>query len=114
MDIDFRPKVCHNESYCDGGISISKGNQSEKAFPSFSLFGLFYSKSYNKEELKTESVKLIVTNKIYLNVYHFENGVNANGFGTNSPKSFYWDKKDGLIKYETHDGEVFELLKKIN
>jgi hypothetical protein len=114
MSIDFKPKVCHNESYCDGGISISKANEDKKAFPSFSLFGLFYSKSYNKEKLKKLNIKLITTNKIYYQVYYFENGVNANGFGTNSPKSFYWDKKDGLIKYETKDGEVFELLKETN
>jgi hypothetical protein len=108
----FKAKVCRNESYCDGGISISKYDVDEKAFPSFSLFGLFFSKSYNKQELKTDSVKLNTTNKIYSQVYHFENGVNANGSGVNPPKSFYWDKKEGLIKYETKDGEIFELLKK--
>ncbi|MDR7370779.1 hypothetical protein J2X17_001562 [Flavobacterium aquidurense] len=26
--------------------------------------------------------------------------------------SFYWDKNEGLIRYYTSDGEVFELLKK--
>ena len=68
----------------------------------------------NKLKLKEENIKLITTNENYPSAYYFENGVNANGYGTNSPKSFYWDKRAGLIKYETHDGEVFELLKQTN
>lgn len=112
MNIDFKPKVCHNEEpYCEGGISISKDGVDEKCFPSFSLFGLYFSKLYNKNLPKTESIKLTTNNKTYSLAYHFEDKVNANGFGKNCIESFYWDKKEGLIKYEAKDGEIFELLK---
>ena len=116
MRIVFKPKVCRNESYCEGVIGISKDEIDEESLPFFRIFGLEYDPNLqkNKLKLKEENIKLITTNENYPSAYYFENGVNANGYGTNSPKSFYWDKKDGLIKYETKDGEVFELLKKIN
>jgi hypothetical protein len=114
MFITLKSKICRNNSYCEGQIFISKGKESEKCFPGFSLFGLLQKNGLKYRIPKQENIKLIVTNKTYSQVYHFEDGVNANGYGTNSPKSFYWDKKDGLIKYEAKDGEVFELLKKIN
>lgn len=114
MSVTFKPKVCHNESYCEGGISINKDKVDEITFPSFSLFGLYYSKLYQIIEPQKRVVKLSNTNKSYSSAYYFEDGVNANGFGTNCPKSFYWDKKEGLIRYDSKDGEIFELLKKIN
>lgn len=114
MFITLKPKICRNNSYCEGQIFISKVKESEKCYPGFSLFGLLQKNGLKYLIPKLEKIKLIATNKTYSQVYHFENGVNANGYGTNSPKSFYWDKKDGLIKYETKEGEVFELLKKIN
>jgi hypothetical protein len=112
MSIEFKPKVCHNESYCDGGMYIGKDDINKKAFPTFILFGLTQKNGLKYLVPKQENIKLITTSKTYSQVYHFEKGVNAKSFGTNPPKSFYWDKKDGLIKYETKDGEVFELLKK--
>lgn len=114
MRIKFKPKVCHNYSYCDGEIYISKDNEDKKAFPFFRIFGLEYVPDMKKMKLKEEKIKLEITNKFYSLVCHFEDGINANGYGMDSPKSFYWDKKEGLIKYELKDGEIFELIKKIN
>jgi hypothetical protein len=111
INIDLQSKPCRNESYCVGGISISKDKVDEKCIPSFSVLGLTYSKIYQKSEPKKESIKLTTTNKTYSSAYYFEDGVNANNTGNNYLKSFYWDKKEGLIRYEGHDGEVFELLK---
>lgn len=45
-------------------------------------------------------------------MYNFEDSINAYNSGNGNLKSFYWDKKEGLIRYDTSDGEVFELLKK--
>jgi len=114
MYIELKTKVCHNYSYCDAEISISKDSEDKNAFPSFRIFGLYFSKLYQKIEPQIVSVKLVNSNKIYSSTYHFESGVNADGYGIDCPKSFYWDKNEGLIKYELNDGEVFELLKKIN
>ena len=114
MFITLKSKICHNNSYCEGQIFISKGKESEKCYPGFSFFGLLQKNEPKYLVSNLEKIKLIVSDVTYSQVYHFENGVNANGYGTNSPKSFYWDKRAGLIKYETHDGEVFELLKQTN
>ena len=112
MNIDLQSKICHNDSYCAGGISIIKEKMDEKCFPSFSLFGLFYSKIHQKVEPKTESIKLITANIVYNYVYHIQDGVNGDNFGNCYLKSFYWDKKEGLIRYDTSEGEIFALLSK--
>lgn len=112
MYITLNSKICHNESYCDGGIFISKDQADKIFFPSFRLFGLYYSK-INPEILdKEEWLILNTSQKKYSHVYIFEDGINAKNFGNNYLKSFYWDKKEGLIRYDTSEGEVFELLKK--
>lgn len=111
INIDLKSKICRNEPYCTGGISISKDKQDEKSFPSFSFLGLMYSKIYQTEEPIMKSVKLTSNNKTYPYALYFEDKVNANNFGNNYLKSFYWDKKEGLIRYESHEGEIFELLK---
>ncbi len=112
MFITLTSKNCQNDPYCEGQMFISKSKESEKCYPGFSFFGLLQKNELKYSLPNLEKIKLIMSNKTYSQVYHFENGVNANGFGINSPKSFYWDKKEGLIKYETKDGEIFELLKK--
>jgi hypothetical protein len=112
MFITLKHKVCHNDPYCEGKIFISKDKENEKCYPGFSFFGLLQKNELKYLVPKLEKIKLISRNKVYSQVYCFEDGVNANGYGINSPKSFCWDKKEGVIRYETHDGEVFELLKK--
>lgn len=49
---------------------------------------------------------------IYANAFFFDDNVNARSYGSNYLKSFYWDKKEGLVKYDTNEGEVFELISK--
>jgi hypothetical protein len=112
MFITLKPKICHNESYCDGEMFISKDQVDEKCFPSFSFLGLLEKSELKNTTPKPQRIKLNSTNKTYSQVYCFEEGINADNYGNNYLKSFYWDKKEGLIRYEAHDGEVFELLKK--
>jgi hypothetical protein len=112
MFITLKSKICQNDPYCEGEIFISKDKENEKCYPGFSFFGLLQKNDLEYLVPKLEKIKLNITNITYSEVYCFEEGVNANGYGINSPKSFCWDKKEGLIRYETRDGEVFELLKK--
>ncbi|CAM3488023.1 hypothetical protein [Flavobacterium chungbukense] len=112
MNIDLKSKICHNDSYCVSSVSISKDEVSQKSFPSFNLFGLFYSGSHIKSLPQKTWVMLKTTKKKYTNVYIFEDGINAKNFGRGYLKSFYWDKKEGLLRYDTSEGEIFELLKK--
>ena len=112
MNIDLQSKICHNNSYCISGISISKDQIDQKCFPSFNIFGLYFSQIH-KETLPTEQWLILKTSgKKCSHVYIFEDGINAKNYGNNYLKSFYWDKKEGLIRYDTSEGEVFELLKK--
>lgn len=114
MFITLKHKFCNNDPYCEAKIFISKDKEDEKCYPGFSFFGLLEKNEPAYLIPKLEKIKLIMKNKIYSQVYCFEDGLNANGYGINSSKSFCWDKKEGLIKYETHEGEIFELLKKVN
>mgnify|MGYP003576143727 FL=1 len=112
MGIELKAKTCYNEPYCDGGISISKEAVDQKSFPVFGLFGLIYDKRFQSLFPQKEDILLsTIKNRIY-HTYHVEDGVNANNGGNNYLQSFYWDKKEGLIRYDTKEGEVFELLKK--
>lgn len=112
MHMVFKSKDCRNKSDCEGRIEISKDKMDEKSFPFFRIFGLEYAPASQKNTLKQRSIKLTTTNKIFSASYYFEDKVNANSYGSNYLKSFYWDKNAGLIRYEKNDGEIFELLKK--
>lgn len=112
MFIRIKSKICHNESYCGGEIFISKDKVDEKCFPSFTLFGLNQEGQLSKVVSKLESNGLDTIKKIYNHVYNFEDGINAKSYGSNYLKSFYWDKKEGLVRYDLVNGEIFELFKK--
>jgi signal peptidase I len=110
MFITLNSKICHNEPYCKGEIFISKDKVDKIFTPSFSLFGLY---NANNNSLPKETWLILrTTKKKYSNVYIFEDGINAKNSGNNYLTSFYWDKKEGLIRYDTSDGEVFEILEK--
>jgi hypothetical protein len=108
MRILLKPNRCHNNDYCEGEVSIIKMEESAIAQPFLRIFGLEYELG---DELLVEKLKLTTTNKIYNSAYFFKDSVNATNYGNTYLKSFHWDKKDGLIRYEGHNGEVFELLK---
>lgn len=112
MNIILKVKNCKSESNCDVGISISKYEVDEKCYPGFYAFGLYQNGELKNEESKIENFKLSTNDQIYNNVYHFEEGINARNVTIVFLKSFDWDKKEGLIRYDKSDGEVFELLKK--
>ena len=112
MFITLKLKNCNNGSYCEGGIFISK-DEADKIFnPSFRLFGLSYSQAYVNSLSKETWLVLKTTKGKYTKVHVFEDGINAKSFGRGYLKSFYWDKNEGLIRYDTNEGEIFELLSK--
>lgn len=103
--------LCKNETYRNVELVINKEDKNSESFPSFNTFGLVYNIELNKSQSLKESISLSKTNKKYNSVYYFEDGVNAYNSGNGYLKSFYWDKKEGLIRYDTSDDEVFELFK---
>lgn len=112
MNITLKRKNCKNESNCIAGISISKNKENEKCFPGFYAFGLYQNGNLKNEDLKTTNFKLSTVKTIYNEVYHFEDGLNAKNVTLVFLRSFYWDKKEGLIRYDTSEGEIFELISK--
>ena len=111
INIELKPSICRNEAYCEGIISIVKDETEETSLPFFRIFGLEYSTSSISTKLIIENVKLSSTNKTYNSCYLFQSKMNANDYGDVFLKSFYWNKKAGLIKYESISGEIFELAK---
>ncbi|OXB10873.1 hypothetical protein B0A81_02605 [Flavobacterium plurextorum] len=111
MFITIESKVCHNAPYCNGEIYISKDKIDVSYLPSFSLFGLNQKGELTEDASKFRKINLTTTNILCSQVYHFEDNINASNGGNNYLKSFDWDKKEGLIRYDTNEGEIFELLK---
>lgn len=101
---------CKNKTQCNVEVSMNADGETQN-FPSFTAFGLTYDINLNKSQPSVESITLNSTKKKYRSAYNFEDGVNAYNSGKGYLKSFYWDKKEGLILYDTSEGEVFELLK---
>lgn len=112
MNIILKFKNCKKELSCNAGISVSKDKVDKKCFPGFYAFGLYQEGNLKNEDSKLENFKIAATGKSYNNVYQFEDGINAKNVSLIFIKSFYWDKKEGLIRYDTSEGEVFELLKR--
>ncbi|MDQ6469297.1 hypothetical protein RB619_01490 [Flavobacterium sp. LHD-80] len=110
-NIMLTSNFCKNRKYCDVEISIDKEEDELQNFPSFNAFGL-YSIDLNNNHAYGQSVTLKMTHRKYTSVYIFELGLNAYNLENGYLKSFFWDKREGLICYENLAGEVFELLKK--
>lgn len=109
INIDLKHNKCHDKFYCEGEISIIKSNVDNETAPFFRIFGLEFSK--NITQLIKKKLVLSTTGKVYNSAYLFQNGINSTSYGDNYLKNFLWDKKDGLIKYEANDGEIFEIIK---
>ncbi|WP_128414662.1 hypothetical protein [Flavobacterium sp. Root901] len=107
INIDLKPNICHNKFYCKGEVSIIKSNVDDETAPFFRIFGLEFSK--NVDRLIKRKVVLSTTGKVYKSAYLFQDKINADNSGNNYMKTFFWDKIDGLIKYESNDGEIFEV-----
>lgn len=113
IKIEFEPNVYKNiDIYNVAEISIYKDYPDKIDFPFFRIFGLEYADIIENHNLIREKITLSTTNKTYF-VYSFKENVNTTNAGNEYLKSFQWDKKEGLIRYEANNGEIFELLKKL-
>lgn len=110
IKIILKPKTCHNLDYCESEIAIVKEDSLSEADPSLRIYGLEYDVSSNNYTFITEKMELSTIRKVYPNVYSFKEKINATNYGNAYLKSFYWDKHDGLIRYDLQDGEVFEFF----
>lgn len=91
-------------------VSITKDYNGETSFPELSFFGL--TSNLNFGRFVENKVRLSTTRKTYHKVHLIKDGLNARNIENGYLESFYYDQKDGLIKYVTKYGEQFELLKR--
>ena len=87
-------------------IAIDKDYDGKISYPSIDIFGL---KKEIQFQLKSYKVRLS-NNRVYDHVHIIEAGVNARNIEDGYLKKFYYDHKEGLIKYVSKDDEIFELL----
>ena len=107
--------TCHPRMDCRASVQISKQKPKETALPLINFFGLEHAPWVNAATVE-QAVTLSTTHRTYPSAYAFSEGVNAAPVG--GPASagkgylhaFVWDWNDGLIRYETQAGEIFELL----
>ncbi|GAB2870779.1 hypothetical protein [Hymenobacter ruber] len=97
-------------------FSIHKTRPNQPGDLKFSAAGLDYPRpaglGVRPNELTSEPCTLSTSGKSYPAVYVFREGQNAKNFGNGHLRAIYWDKHDGLIRYDLADGEVFELVGK--
>ncbi|GEP51562.1 hypothetical protein FNO01nite_22340 [Flavobacterium noncentrifugens] len=109
VTVKLKPKACKKRSYCDILIDIRKEKEDEEAYLFLRVYGLEYAFGHGAENDTLNLQK----EKKFGSVYYFQEGINCKGYGLNHPKSFRYNKNNGLISYEKKDGELFELYKKI-
>ena len=107
--ITLKPLNCRDTFYCEVSISITKENNKKDAFPTMNVYNLFSNKLTVDSKTTSKTIALTTDKKKY-EVLYCEN-LNIRKFGNNAIKSFYWNKEHGLIKYETSENEIFELMK---
>jgi len=106
--VKLKLKKCKDEN-CDIQIAIYKKKVDKIAFPFFNVFGLEYDPIIQKNKLFKRKVILSNTNKTY-DCYTFKDSINARSYG--SIKAFDYSIENGIVRYETAKGEVFELMNK--
>jgi hypothetical protein len=102
LETILNANICR-DSDCDVKVSIHKRRKRENRV----VFQVFGFSSVLENMNQTEPIKLVSTGKVYDSVYAFKMKIPGKEM-----KSFFWDKKNGLIKYET-EKEVFELVGQI-
>ena len=112
--IVLRPSTVYNEKNRDFVVNLRKNTPERPADVSFSVAGL-ECLTASKEgqitsKLQRQACTLSTTGKTYPAAYVFRQGQNATIYGGGQLQAFFWDKQDGLIRYELTNGEVFDLV----
>lgn len=112
--IVLRPSSVYNDKNRDFVVNLRKNNPERPADVSFSVAGLECLSAAKEgqitSKLQQQACTLSTTGKTYLAAYVFRQGRNATIYGGGQLQAFFWDKQDGLIRYELTTGEVFELV----
>ena len=93
-------------------LSVLKWSVQQPATLDFRLAGL---ESYFNDQYDTHHFKLqpractLADGRTFPQAYYFEAGQNAIVYNPKVWRSFYWDRRAGLLRLEAPDDEVFDL-----
>ncbi|UOQ50887.1 hypothetical protein [Hymenobacter cellulosivorans] len=109
----LRPAAPYDAQHRDFVVNIRKHNPKRAGWLTLNLAGLECATAARSgvplAQLVRQACTLSTTGKTYPAAYVFRLGQNATQRGTGPVRAFYWDKQDGLIRYELAGGEIFEL-----
>ena len=112
--VTLRPAAFPRGGGHDLVLYVVKWGHRQPANLDFRMGGLeayFYEEHVRHDfQLQTRACTL-ASGRHYPQAYYFEAGRNAIDYGVAQMRAFYWDKQDGLVRYELPGGEVFELSK---
>lgn len=114
--VKLKSKRCHGSYHCEVSLEFSKKLQESEQIQCNKYFRVFdlWSDDFDLlDSLKKQNISLNSSNE-KIDTYYFDQENNAKDIdaGICFIKSFNWNKKRGLVRYETKDGEIFELIKK--
>ncbi len=112
--IGLRPIKMGIVDYHESGIQVefSNDSQPDNKIPSMKSF-LVFDLSVDFKDFKDLSKDTCSIGRKIYSAYHFSNesSISSDFDGKSfEVKSFYWDKKMGLLRYDKGTGEVFELV----
>ena len=105
-----------NKKYADQGIpnaqliEMYKDDDNIDAYPWINYLGFSY--GVDEGSMEINQVSLSLTENSFSQVLIFErnkNRLHKQDMST-QPKILFWDKKNGIIKYETFGGEIWERI----
>ena len=107
------PAEKYNDSNPSFTVNIRKHNPEKPGYMTFDMAGLQCGTA-SKAGVPTatwqqQACTLSTTGKTYPAAYAFRRDQNCTSYSNARLQAFYWDKQDGLIRYELTDGEIFEL-----
>ncbi|RAK70618.1 hypothetical protein [Hymenobacter edaphi] len=108
----LRPASAYDEKHRDFVLNIRKTHPERPGLLTFSAAGLDGTTDAlpgKPTATLQQQVCTLSSGKTYPAAYVFRQGQNATNYGNGRMQAFYWDKTDGLIRYELADGEIFDL-----
>ncbi|KAA9339317.1 hypothetical protein F0P96_01440 [Hymenobacter busanensis] len=110
----LRPTAAYDTQRGNFVVNLRKNNPDRPALLTFNLSGLDCTTAATMGQpttkLQQQPCTLATTGKAYPTAYVFRHGQNATNYGNGRVQAVYWDKQDGLIRYELADGETFDRL----
>lgn len=110
--VTLRPAAFPQGGHPDLTLYVLKWSRRQPAKLDFRMAGLeaYFHGEYDDHHFQLQVRPCtLASGRHYPQAYYFAAGHNAIDYGAARLRAFYWDKQDGLVRYELPGGEVFEL-----